>query len=98
LGIVRHVPNDLTPDNVKSLVPNCGEAKQNGSTRSFGLKVETKYDLLRVIKFPLVIGFEGFPIQEFLFYPFDAINSKYGRNLLFRPWRKGHRSSKTVPC
>jgi hypothetical protein len=63
-GIIKRVPNDLTSDDVKSLVPNCSEAKQSGSTRSFRLKFETKEDLLRIMKFLLVIGFERFPIQE----------------------------------
>ena len=31
-GIVIHVPNDLISDDVKSLVPNCSDAKHSGST------------------------------------------------------------------
>ncbi|KAK2708448.1 hypothetical protein QYM36_014153 [Artemia franciscana] len=66
-GIVRHVPNHMTSDDIKSLVPKCSKAKKSGPTRSFRMKFETKEDLFRAMKVPLVISLERLPIQEFLF-------------------------------
>ena len=105
-GIARHVPADMSDEELCEIIPNCLRALQLGNSRSFKLQFSSKVDLENAIKSPPVIHYERIPISEYLFLPMRCFNCQaFGHAAKFckneaKCSRCGdnHSSTKDNPC
>ena len=85
LGVIRHVPDDISDLDICTIIQNCVKAEKIGQTRSYKLMFEQKADLQRACMNPTVFGYERHRIEEYRFLPMRCCNSQhYGHSVKVR--------------
>jgi hypothetical protein len=73
-GIIRHVPNEISAEELCAMIPNCLKVIQMGNTRSFKIQFDNKLQLSSVMDSPPIFGYKRVSVKEFKFKPMQCYN------------------------